>query len=131
MKLILNKPDSLGALSSALCLIHCVATPFIFIVQSCSITSCEAAPTWWRFIDYFFLVISFYAIYKSAKTATTNFVKHGLWASWALLALIICNESLHVVSIPHYLIYFPALSLIGFHIYNLKYCRCKNDTCCV
>ena len=59
MKLAINNSDSIGALASTLCLIHCLATPFIFVVQSCAASCCASAPAWWVFFDYLFLTISF------------------------------------------------------------------------
>ena len=47
MKLAINNSDSIGALASSLCLVHCVATPFIFVVQSCAASCCASAPAWW------------------------------------------------------------------------------------
>lgn len=125
-----QKSDNLGVLTSTLCLIHCIATPFIFIVQSCSITCCDSAPTWWRFIDYFFLVISVIAIYYSTQTTTIKWMKPSLWLSWSLLFLIIVNEKVAWVSLHESFIYFPALSLIILHQYNKKYCKCNITKCC-
>jgi len=34
-------PDLFGALVSSLCLIHCAATPFLFIAKVCSATCCS------------------------------------------------------------------------------------------
>lgn len=75
MKLSLNKPDVFGAFASTLCLLHCIATPLLFIVHSCSIGGCSATPVWWKSIDYLFLVISFFAIYRSTQTTTSTFIK--------------------------------------------------------
>ena len=46
------KADTVGAAASFLCMIHCVATPFLFVAQACASTCCSAAPTWWRAIDF-------------------------------------------------------------------------------
>jgi len=124
-----TKSDTLGAISSTLCLLHCIATPFIFIVQSCSVTCCNDTPTWWRFIDYFFLVISFFAIYNATKTTTNNWIKPSLWGSWFLLFLVIVNEKLNWIPLHQNFIYFPALTLISLHTYNLKYCQCNTYKC--
>lgn len=122
--------DQLGALSSSICAVHCMATPFLFVAKSCSDVCCSGTPTWWRIIDVLFLVISFIAIYFSAKNSTNTKIKIGLWVSWVILALIIVNEYYNVLHLPHWLIYIPAVSLIVLHIYNRKYCRCKTDKCC-
>ncbi|SDX82570.1 MerC mercury resistance protein [Lutibacter oricola] len=130
MKLILNKPDSLGAFASTLCLIHCIATPFLFIAQTCSSTCCETAPSWWRLIDYLFLLVSFFAVYKSTQTTTSKIIKPILWISWSTLFFAILSESIHSIHLIELLKYIAGFSLIVVHIYNLKYCQCKNDKCC-
>jgi len=65
MILLKQKPDSIGAIASTLCLIHCLATPFVFIAQSCTLTCCNGVPMWWGSIDYIFLIISFFTVYRS------------------------------------------------------------------
>jgi len=127
-----QKSDYIGAIASTLCLIHCIATPLIFIVQSCSVTCCSASttPTWWRFIDYFFLMISFFAIYRSTKTTTSKWIKPALWFSWGLLFLVIVNEKIVWYPLNEKFIYVPALALIALHIYNKKYCQYTTTKCC-
>ena len=127
MKLTLYKPDTLGAFSSGLCLIHCLATPFLFIAHTCSVTCCEAAPIWWKWIDYFFLIISFFAVYRSTQTTSKSSIKPALWISWILLLIAIVNEGFHFFHFPESIKYIAGFSLIGFHLYNLKYCQCKTD----
>lgn len=131
MKLTLNNSDGLGALASTLCLIHCLITPFIFVVQSCAASCCASAPGWWLFFDYFFLAISFYAIFKSTKTTQSNFMKYLLWSFWFLLFCLIVNESIQVLIINKNVLYFNAIALSSLHIYNLKYCQCNNNKCCI
>jgi hypothetical protein len=128
---IIKKPDILGTFASSLCLIHCVATPFIFIAQSCTVTCCEATPIWWKSIDYIFLVVSFFAIYWSTKTTTINWMKPMLWLSWLGLVFIILNEKLELISLVESAIYIPAIALVILHLYNRKYCKCETEKCCV
>ena len=130
MKLAINNSDSIGALASTLCLIHCLATPFIFVVQSCAASCCASAPAWWICFDYFFLTISFFAIFKSTKTTQSNFIKYSLWSFWFLLFCLIVNESFEVFIINKNLLYFIAITLSSLHIYNLKYCQCDDNKCC-
>ena len=131
MKLAINNSDSIGALASTLCLIHCLITPFIFVVQSCAASCCASAPSWWVFFDYLFLTISFFAIFKSTKTTQSNFIKIALWSFWVLLLCLILNESIEVLLINKNVLYFVAVSLSSLHIYNLKYCQCSDNKCCV
>ncbi len=132
------KSDYLGAVSSTLCLIHCVATPFIFIAHSAlhhdhahDHAHGHGAPIWWQAIDIIFLAIAFLAVYQSAKNTSKNWVRYGLWISWALLVLFIINEKFHWAHLAEFWVFFPSLSLVGLHIYNLKYCQCEDEDCCV
>ena len=126
-----QKSDTLGALSSSLCLAHCVFTPFLFVIQShAACCSVESVPFWWKSIDILFLIISFFAIQRSVKTTSKNWMKYALWFTWFLLFLVIANEHFSWVSLPEQSVYVPALSLVFLHIYNSKYCQCASDTCC-
>ncbi|MCH2023496.1 MAG: MerC domain-containing protein [Saprospiraceae bacterium] len=128
---IVQKSDTLGALASGLCLIHCLATPIIFIAQSCSSSCCSSAPLWWQLIDFIFLAISFCAIYWTAKKTSKTWLKRALWISWVLLLILLLNEKLAWIPLSKSSIYFPALGLVSLHIYNLRFCNCKEQKCCV
>ena len=130
MIVLKQKTDLIGAIASTLCLAHCIATPFIFIAQSCSIVCCDSAPGWWGAIDYFFLVVSFFAIYRSTQTTSSNLIKPFLWLSWSVLFIIIMNEKRAWFPLGEQAIYFPALTLIVLHLYNKKYCQCNTTNCC-
>jgi hypothetical protein len=124
------KTDKVGIIASALCMIHCIATPFLFLAKSSSVSCCEDSPNWWSSLDFLFLLISFFAIYQVSKNSTKNLVKYAMWTCWAFLLTILLNEKIHLFSLYEYTIYFPALTLVILHFYNLKYCQCKTDTCC-
>ena len=126
-----QKSDTLGALASSLCLIHCLATPLIFIGHTTSVHQCHAAPVWWRAIDFIFLAISFIAVYNSSKHTTKKWIRYAFWFCWGLLAIVIFMERLEWVHIPEPVLYILAFSLSCLHIYNRKYCQCSEDTCCV
>lgn len=140
MRLTLNSisPDIIGASASGLCLIHCIATPFIFVAKACTATAscCSEAPLWWRAVDYLFIVVSFMAIYYSTKNSSKKWVVNAMWVSWALLVLVVIGESFLGESflggsIPTLIMYLPAFSIIGLHFYNMRYCKCSTDSCCV
>lgn len=131
MIILKDKPNILGTLASLLCLIHCLVTPFIFIAHTAKATCCEAPPVWWKVLDFFFLIISFYAVYWSTKVTAIKWIKPFLWISWAMLMIIILNEKLGLLPLPESLIYIPSISLVGLHLYNRKYCNCINNKCCV
>ena len=127
--ILINKSDSLGALASSLCLLHCVATPFLFVLQPLAVSE-EAAPFWWQSLDFVFLVISFLAVYWSAINTSKKWMRNALWTSFIVLALAILNEKFELLHLGEFLTYIPAASLIGLHLYNKKYCQCDDDTCC-
>ena len=53
-----QKSDLIGAIASFICMIHCLATPFLFIASACSKSCCAAAPKWWVWLDFVFLSLS-------------------------------------------------------------------------
>ena len=121
----------MGIIASTLCMIHCIGTPFIFIAKACSTTCCAEAPLWWVVIDYIFLFISFIAIYFINKDLKKGWLKNAFWISWFILLFTILNQSLQIIDIPKNFIYIPAISIIVLHFYNLQFCKCKNDACCI
>ncbi len=129
----IKKPntDTIGAIASTICMIHCLLTPVLFITKSCASTHCCAAdtPIWWSVVDFVFAAIAFFAIWESTQFSTKKWVKYGLWFSWLSLSFIIVNEKVSLISLFDYAIYIPAISLVLFHIYNQRY-GCNKD-CCV
>mgnify|MGYP000032032716 FL=1 len=130
MNLSLKKPDTIGAIASSLCVIHCLMTPLLFAVQSYSSVHLNTAPLWWKNLDFLFLTISVFAVYRSTKNSTNTKVKYALWLSWTLLFLLIVNEKTAWKDLAEVTTYIAALVLAIFNIYNLNYCQCKSDVCC-
>ncbi|MEX0315230.1 MAG: MerC domain-containing protein [Allomuricauda sp.] len=118
-----SKSDIIGATTSALCLVHCVATPFLFVVQAGVASAGEAKPQWWGVLDLVFLVISLFAIVWSSKTTQKRWVGYALWISWLVLAMVILNEKFSLVPLIEEVVYIPALGLVILHLYNRKYCQ--------
>jgi len=116
--------DLFGASASALCMIHCLATPFLFVASAGSATCGVDSPLAWTIIDYAFIGISLLAIMESTKSSPKLWAKRGLWISWSLLvALTVAKGIFHVgaLSVMHKV---AALSLIVFHLVNRHYCKC-------
>ena len=123
--------DTIGIIAGMLCTVHCLATPLLFIAKACSSVCCADAPVWWQLIDYAFLIISFIAIYFITKKSTLSWIKITFWISWFLLLLTLLNHTFRIISLPEYLIYIPASAIIILHFYNLKFCKCSEDSCCI
>lgn len=130
MKLLIQKSDTIGAYSSSLCFIHCIATPFLFLAQTSSVCCHKSVPLWWQSVDYIFLIVSFFAVYRSTQTTSNKYIKPTLWISWIALFTVIINEKFELLPVSEILNYIPALILVMLHLFNRKYCQCKTDTCC-
>ena len=128
----LGKSDIIGASASALCAVHCMATPFLFVVQSCHVDACcDASPGWWSAIDYAFIGITLAAVFFSARNSSRMWMKYALYASWVILTFFIVNEKMTWLSLAEEWKYGAAFGLISLHLYNRKFCRCTDDGCCV
>jgi hypothetical protein len=108
-----------------------MATPFLFFASTCTKSCCASAPLWWMWIDYGFLFISLFAVYKSSKNTTKFWIKLVLWGSWTALSSFIFLEQNTELNLSDYYKYSAAVSLAFFHVYNLKYCKCESDNCLV
>ena len=134
MKLSIQKPDIIGAMSSSLCAIHCLVTPILFAAQSYAVSDHDHhhhdSPIWWSNLDFLFLIISVFAIYRSSRNSSNKYIKIGLWFSWSMLFLLILNEKTELLHLPEILTYIAAFTLAFLHIYNLNYCQCNDEDCC-
>lgn len=123
------KSDIIGAAASGLCIIHCLATPFIFAVQSYTINQChDAGPAWWGFLDFLFIAISLFAIYQSSKHSNKLWLKYGLIWTWVILSLLLLNERIAIFELSTWYKHFTAGVIIVLHIYNLKYGHSPKQT---
>lgn len=125
-------PDTLGAVASSLCIVHCLATPLLFVVQSCSLSGgcTSAGPFWWQAIDYLFIGITFFAVYQSTRNSTRQWIKYALYANWVILTLLIFNAHFALFPFSEWVKHLTATGLIALHIYNLRYCKCAETACC-
>lgn len=130
MNISLRKPDTIGAIVSTLCVVHCLLTPLLFVAQSYTTTHSHEAPYWWKNLDYLFILISIIVVYESTKKSTNKLIKAGLWMSWIMLFLLILNEKLVWIELDEIITYSVALTLSMLHIYNLNYCQCETENCC-
>ena len=131
MKLIIKHSDYVGASASGLCLMHCIATPILFLSQASLISISNEMLFLWQSLNFLFLAISFIAIYYSVKNSSNSYVKILLFLSWLTLSSLILIELFEILSIAEFYTYIAAISLSILHIYNLNYCQCEDDSCCV
>jgi len=126
-----SSSDIIGASASAMCFIHCLVTPFLFVAYSNTVIIENTYPWWWGILDIVFLLISLFAVYWSTYNTSKQFVKYTFWTLWILLSLIIINEKWEIVHVAEVFIHLTTLGLVFLHFYNRRYCQCENDKCCV
>lgn len=129
MRITTTNSDYLGAVAGVLCIIHCIVTPLLFVINAKLATNQTLLVL--QAIGYIFLIISFFAVYRSALNTTNNVVKILFFLFWSFLLFLILNESFGAFRISETFTFISAFSLSALHIYNLKYCQCKDENCCV
>ena len=126
------RSDLIGAVTSGLCVVHCLATPLLFVAQSCTVSSCcHTTPTWWSTIDLLFIAISAMAVYQSGTNTSNSLLKYALITNWSILTILITNERMDFFILGEIWKYLAAFGLISLHIYNSKFCKCKDESCCI
>ncbi|WP_339923175.1 MerC domain-containing protein [uncultured Cyclobacterium sp.] len=130
MNLSLKNSDTFGVLAGGLCLVHCMATPLVFVLLNCPTENCLGVADYWNKLDYLFLFVSFLAVSRSSLNTSRRFMKPALWCSWLLLFSLLLIEKNNWYLIPEIMIYVSAMLLALLHVYNLKYCKCETDKCC-
>lgn len=109
----INKADTIGILSSSICLVHCIATPLLIAFGAGFMTN--------PFFKYLFLMISFVAIFKATTKITHPKIALLLWVSFGgFLFSTLFEEKYHGL---HYSGYFFALLIIIGHLLNIKHCK--------
>ena len=130
MKIKTISSDHLGILTNVACMLHCLATPLLFVTQAQVSTLTLEVPFFWIFINYLFLFVSLAAISRSVQNSSNSYVKIFLISTWIFLGFFILNENFEIFNIPELFTYLAAITLSALHLYNLKYCSCKDDECC-
>ena len=116
---ITYKEDLIGASASFLCLVHCLATPFVFLIKSSAAVCCSETPIWWQSIDYIFLVVAFFAVVLVTKNhRSKEWMKFSLVVCWLGLLLVTLNSTYFLFHITNEIAYIPAISLVCLHLYN-------------
>ena len=65
------------------------------------------------------------------KNSTNNIVKILMVLFWSIVSFLIISEGLELLHLPEILTYISASSLSFLHIYNLNYCTCDEEECCI
>lgn len=113
---LLNKnADTIGIISSFLCLVHCIALPVLISVQPVLIGFIAEDL---HFLEYIFLGLSFVAVYFATRnTSRTISILFYIVLSAFTLGIVL-EETLGWMK---YLGYIGSVGLILTHIYNIRY----------
>ena len=130
MRIVFKNSDKLGIISSTLCFMHCFATPFIYMSFASLFNQNEFLSFSWKGINLIFIVFWLIAVNRSTKKTTNKIIKPIFWFSWSFLFFVLFNEEVKFIELPELVSYLSALNLAGIHVYNLKFCGCKDENCC-
>ena len=130
MRIAFKNSDNLGILSSTLCFIHCLITPFIYISFASLFNQNEFLLFSWKGFNVIFIIFSLIAVNRSTKNTTSKIIRPVFWFSWVFLFFVLFNEEVKFIELPELVSYLSALNLAGIHVYNLKFCGCKDENCC-
>ena len=130
MRISLKNSDNIGILSSTFCFIHCLVTPFIYITFAGFFKESEYHSFYWKGINLVFIIFSLIAVNRSTKKTKSKIIKPIFWLSWSFLFFVLLNEEVMFFELPELISYVSALNLAGVHIYNLKFCGCRDENCC-
>ena len=75
MNFIIKSSDKYGVTASVLCMLHCTATPLLFMTQAHTSAVAHDVPFLWLSINYVFLLISSLAVYYSIQKSTKHLSK--------------------------------------------------------
>ncbi|MEO1022186.1 MAG: MerC domain-containing protein [Bacteroidota bacterium] len=120
--------DAIGAFASFLCMLHCFATPFLFIAVA-GTAGGEEAPLWWLSVNYLFLFISFFAVLHSAQTTSRPVMRPLFWLNWIILTFVVVNEQFGWMELAEAVTYAAAFALVGLHLFNRAYGTSNTEDC--
>lgn len=123
--------DIYGSLASILCIIHCLATPLLFMASASDLTGTTLTPWWWHLLDFVFITISFVAIRQSIRTSTISWMPLAMYSSWIVLSVLIIIDKTSFITLPGNINFLPAISLVFLHFYHLLYHRFRRGSHCL
>jgi len=116
---IAQKSDWVGILSSAGCILHCLAMPVVIYASGAVL---HQEHTEW--LDYLFVAVAAGAMFYSVRQAHSVGVKLLLIGAWLLFSVGVVLQS--AFASASVLAYAGSVALIAGHAINLRHCRqCK------
>ncbi len=123
--------DLSGAMVSVLCMVHCMATPLLFLTMPALEATARShhEHSWWGLLDWVFLALSLIAVWYAAKYTTHRGIRFLFWIFWLVFAAGLMVE-MYGLQEQKWLMYAGSLSLAITHMVNFRYCRRCNTVKC-
>ncbi len=118
-----NKADYIGIAGSVLCLIHCVATPFLLVGSA--LTPHHHLTIGFLSLDYLFIAVNVIAVFFATRHYAPPVIKRALWGFLLLFAASLLLE--HVSGVFHYVGYLASAGLVITHIINIRQHRLNHS----
>ncbi len=112
--------DRVGIIASVVCLVHCLIFPVLVLLR---IPLSEWLHEFWHALEYLFLLVSFAAVYFSARSTAKPWMRYFLWVSFFALAASILLK--HYEDVFDTMAIVAAVILIVAHIVNIRQLSCK------
>ena len=118
--------DLIGAGVSALCVVHCLLTPLVLTTLLVATPQLEQSANnvdfAWGALDFLFLAISTWAVYRTVKSTPLPRVRQFLWLGWLLLASGILLEKAGI-GYGAWIMYIGSFAVAILHLSNYLHCR--------
>jgi hypothetical protein len=119
-----QKADYIGITGSVLCLIHCIATPFLLLTSSV-LRENNTIQAGFLSLDYVFIGVNIVAVYFATRHQTIPAIRMALWCFLVLFTVALLLEDRSPVF--EYLGYAASLGLVTTHLANIRYCRTRHS----
>ncbi len=118
-----NKADYMGIAGSALCLVHCIGTPFLLVGSA--LTPHNHLTISFLSLDYLFIGVNAIAVFLVTRHYAPPAIKRALWGFLLLFASSLLLES--VSGIFHYVGYLASAGLVITHLINIRQHRLNHS----
>jgi hypothetical protein len=109
-----HKADSLGIVSSLLCLIHCLLLPVLILAGIIS----EDLGEHTQWVDYVFILLAASAVFFATRQMANPFLKTSMWIAAAWFALSIMLHELSPIAL--YSSMLSSVALVVLHTINFR-----------
>lgn len=119
LKLLSTKADYIGITGSVLCILHCLASPFLLMTSA--LVANDTVRVGYLGLDYLFIGINIAAVYHATRHNTPALLKKALWFFLGLFSVSLLFEEIDPIF--EYIAYAASAGLVFTHLLNIRYNR--------